>query len=151
MTACVINGQRCTQCCQAIILNMPAHDVFKAMRKRNEFNSEIPDDLSFVGQNWVSISYRRAKKINPYMVERQRRVAIDAGHKTTKLFRKTSYWTCKNLTASGCGVYEDRPSVCRDYPVYPVYSADYVKELANRPAEYHPECTEWPRIEAVNV
>lgn len=151
MTACVIDGQRCTKCCQAIVLSMPAHDVFKKLRMSRDFTGEVRGDLSFVGENWVPISRRRAKKINPYMVAMQRRVVIDAGHKTSKLIQKVSYWTCNNLTPSGCGVYEDRPSVCRDYPVYPVYSADYVKELAGRPADYRPECTEWPRIEAVNV
>jgi Fe-S-cluster containining protein len=52
---------------------------------------------------------------------------------------------------AGCGIYEKRPDVCRNYPVYPSYTKEQIKGIASRVPEYHPECSEWPKIEAVNV
>lgn len=145
MTACVINGERCTKCCQAINLPMSLYDAQKIFRKRREASSEIKDDIWFVSNNWTPISRRRAKKINPYLVKRQDK--IQAENKN----RNLSYWVCNKLTESGCGIYKTRPKVCSGYPIYPHLLDGYIREIAKRPPEYHPECTEWPRIDGENL
>jgi Fe-S-cluster containining protein len=57
---------------------------------------------------WVRISKRRAKKINPYMFQKD-------WDKKSKYFinSQASFFKCKKVTKDGCTIYEDRPDICR--------------------------------------
>lgn len=118
-------------CCKAINLPYSYREITKLGR-----SGEGDNDAKFIVDNWIPISKRRAKKINPYLVKRNE-------HNI-----KLTFWQCKQLTDSGCGVYDTRPDVCRNYPMY-TREADYLSQFI---PEYHPECTEWPKkIEVVNL
>lgn len=133
MSACIINGKQCTQCCRAITLSY---------RRSGLLKSTVPDAI-FILANWKSISRRRAKKKNPYMV----------GQIEKHPGKPVTYWHCARVTETGCSVYDDRPYVCSGYPLYGKnyhYLAANYAEQGLAP-EYHPDCTEWPRIAAVEV
>lgn len=123
---CVIEGKQCTSCCEAIMLNVSRDHL--AGRK---------GDPEFILENWKPISKRRAKKINPYMIKEYH----SAG---------SSYWSCKNVTKSGCGIYEKRGQVCSGYPLYEQTIESFARGGYRKP-EYHAECTEWPLINAVTI
>lgn len=124
MTACVINGKRCTHCCEAI--HLPKH-VADSLPTNNH-----PDAI-FVLNNWEPISTDEAFKINPYLQE----TFSDEG----------AYFKCKMLTIDGCSVYDDRPDVCKGYPTYNHNIEDFV----NKQPDYNPYCNMWPVIKVVNV
>lgn len=130
MTACTINGKQCTQCCRAITLSYTRRYLGKAWGY----------DAKFILANWKQISRRRAKKKNPYMVR-------ELGK------RRHTFWHCARVTDAGCSVYDDRPNVCSGYPLYGQAYDRVAKLYAERgfKPEYHPDCTEWPRIAAVEV
>lgn len=129
MTACIVNGQRCTACCRAISLANSRRAL-----AANAHRDKPAGDMSFILANWKPISRRRAKKKNPYMV-------LDPRH------AGRSFWHCRRVTDEGCSVHATRPRVCRDYPLYD----NHPNTLAVQRPEYHPDCTEWPRTQIPNV
>lgn len=131
MSACTINGKQCTACCRAITL---------AYSRRRLLKMPYGGDAKFVLENWKPLSRRRAKKKNQYMIK-----------STTA--KATKYWHCNKVTDTGCSVYDRRPRVCSDYPLYGKNRDELAMAYSekNIPPEYHPDCTEWPRIQAVEV
>lgn len=127
MAACVIDGARCTACCQAIGLHSKRHNLRKAALRG------VWGDVQFVAANWKPISWRRAKKRNPYIA-------------TTMVKTAKSYWVCKQLTPTGCGAYLDRPNVCRGFPRYGNSPEVFNDRVRSHAPEYHPRCTEWQLI-----
>lgn len=122
MSNCIIEGKRCTMCCQAIILQMP----YRVLLGTNIGG----DKHNIMKTYWKPISKYRAKKINPYLFERF----------TEEQIKEMHFYKCTALTEEGCGVYDNRPMTCSEYPWYQGNSRDKINtELP----EYHPECTEW--------
>lgn len=96
--ACIINGVRCTKCCEAIhIPRKAAHDIW------TRDATTIYVDQQLVRAKWIPISKRRAKKINPYMFS------------TGESYQDMAFFKCKSLTKMRCGDYDNRPRVCRSY------------------------------------
>ncbi|MBB3017689.1 Fe-S-cluster containining protein [Microvirga lupini] len=120
---CVIEGERCTRCCEAITLKM----------SRSQLLAHPSSDAQFIREHWKPISKRRAKKKNPYLFQRHPRL------QSAKAWR---LYHCTALTSEGCGKYEDRPAVCSGYPLYGAGG------LHSRP-DYHPQCVEWKMIDVV--
>lgn len=122
---CIIEGARCTKCCEAITLPV----------SRKRLGEMAGEDARFILANWKPMSKRLAKKVNPYLF---------ASVPELRSSKKWRLYRCTALTPDGCGKYDERPPVCRNYPHY------------GRPGdpsepEYHPQCTEWVRIDAVEV
>lgn len=128
MTACIVNGKRCTSCCKAIRLDKDAVEHLP-------FNTS--EDAVFVLNNWVRITTDEAFNINPYLKKRFSEYQI-----TTGVFFK-----CNHSSENGCSVYNNRPPICRGYPMY----SRTVKEFTNIEPEYDPQCNQWPTIKVVNV
>jgi Fe-S-cluster containining protein len=130
MTACTINGQQCTACCRTITLKYT-----REMLRRTQGS-----DAAFIRANWKPVSRRLAKKRNPHMFSYY-------GHQAKAFYR------CARVTDAGCSVYDDRPSVCKDYPLYGRSYESVAQAVAARELqpEYHADCTEWPRIPVVQV
>lgn len=57
------------------------------------------------------VSKRRAKKINKRLVGLVK--------------NKQAYFTCKHLTSSGCGNYQNRPAICSGYPYYGLSKSEF--------------------------
>lgn len=101
---CMINGQRCSKCCE--VLTVKESKNFREWRsyvRRYGYPDDYPQGNK-VMHMLRKISKRRAKKMNPQLVNR--------------VGRNQSYFTCKNHTDSGCSDYENRPSMCSGYPYY---------------------------------
>lgn len=96
----IMNCGSCTECCKAIHIE----------RFPNAHLGTGPD-WDFIKSNWKKISARRAKKANPYIFSH-------GPDRTKKVKRSKQFYRCVNLTPTGCGTYETRPPVCRDYPYY---------------------------------
>jgi len=138
VTSCTIDGKRCTKCCQAIW-------VSGLSAKFIDGDDIAEGDTLFARENWTRITTEQAEQINPYMVERMRKgPGLD----------NSAFYTCKNLTEDGCGVYDSRPVVCSGYPIYhhhpDLYELRVIKH--NIHPEYDRRCTEWPlTIPVVNI
>lgn len=134
--ACVIDGKQCTMCCRAIWLRKDVADGLE---------TNTHPDAVFVRENWVRISVEEARAINPYY--------FDVYMQNTRLtLDDSAFFKCTKVTEHGCGVYEDRPAVCRGYPYtsgQPWWAL--AKHYVSIPPEYHPECTQWPVIPVVNI
>ncbi|MGL4456950.1 MAG: hypothetical protein ACRCUB_00930 [Plesiomonas shigelloides] len=123
-------------CCRAIWIK-------KAVADSLELN-QSPDAI-FARENWIRISEDEARSINPYHFD----VFMPAG---AAGLNDSAFFKCTKVTDSGCGVYEDRPDVCRGYP----YTSgkpwrEVAKVFVRLPPEYHPECTQWPTIPIKNI
>lgn len=127
--SCNFKGEQCAKCCQAI--HIGSKYKFKGLYGTNKIEYEgveVEADNYFVAQNWKPMSTRLAKKINPYIFK---------GFKSKKVKRALKFYKCKHLTPKGCGVYNERPAVCRSFPntlVHdtkraPNYSANCLPEL----------------------
>lgn len=128
---CVIDGSRCTACCRAILLDFPLSFIKRQAKLEGS-------DSAFIAANWKRLTWRRAKKKNPFLV--------DVDGRTRRAFRGRrrpvrTWWHCRHVSADGCGVHGSRPAVCRDYPTYR-NSPETMRKLQ---PEYHPACTEFPR------
>lgn len=86
----------CTKCCQAIGLNGTA-------AKHIRDGSDNYTEGQWIRDNWEEISTWEALSINPHLGVWN---------------ISTQFYTCKNLTDKGCGIYETRPNICRGYPWY---------------------------------
>lgn len=125
MDHCIIEGKRCTTCCQALGLqvNKPVREWIKYSRS-NKNITPIEDTHKIVSM-LIPISKRRAKKINPYIFS-----IFDSRY---------SYFKCKNLTLKGCGIYESRPNMCKGYPYYGKSKEQFLN-LKLKP-DYREDCT----------
>lgn len=127
MEHCLIDGKRCSKCCEVLTINMSAsgREWMKYVR-RNGYEhldiKEYPDKKELQLYGMIrDISKRRAKKINPHLVS---------------IVKNTqSYFTCKHLTSSGCSNYENRPSICSGYPYYGKTPEEFIKIHVTDPGE----------------
>ncbi len=126
MSACMIDGKRCSRCCDAIVLQDPVAP---------DDNARPGSDQEFILANWTRITVQEAVAINPYLP-----VGAFHGRLTGD---EAGYYSCKHSTPEGCAVYEDRPQVCRGYPGYG-YGDEAV--LIRRTPEYNPRCTQYPGV-----
>lgn len=138
MSACQIDGKQCTACCRAITLRYTRR-MLVAINPRG-------GDMRFVLDNWKPIKRRIAKKKNPHQVLNYDR------SKTGQKWR-SQYWHCTKVTDAGCSVYDSRPRVCSDFPLYGHNYDTLAKIFAERQVvpEYHPQCTEYPRIPVTDI
>lgn len=130
MTPCVIDGKRCSACCTATWVPLRAAQV---RAKVARLKPPLSTDLGFIRANWKPMSWRRAKKRNPYLAAYFRSVKERGG----------GFYQCKRVTPSGCGVYADRPRVCSGFPRYNSPAVAWENSLGTRVREYHPSCTEY--------
>ena len=126
---CIIDGERCTKCCEAITLPFSRKKLLEGARK-----FESPDAI-FILANWKPMSKRAAKKKNPYLFRRFPKL---------RSRKHWSLYSCKALTADGCSKYNERPNVCSGYPFYG-------KPPTGGAPDYHPNCTEWVMIPSVEI
>lgn len=100
---CMINGERCSKCCEVLTIKSS-----KNFREWMRYVRRYGYPKDYIGDKIYDmirpISKRRAKKLNPHLVE--------------KVGSRSNYWTCKHFTGSGCGDYENRPKMCSAYPHY---------------------------------
>lgn len=128
MEHCVINGERCSKCCEVLTVRQTSN-----MRAWVKYVRRYGCDDVFNSHNKVfgllkPISKRRAKKINPLLVSR-----ID---------NRQSYFTCRNFNGSGCSDYDNRPEMCSGYPYYGLTKEQFVRsEQYKLGGLYHIECT----------
>lgn len=122
MEHCIVDGKRCSKCCDIIILNGQKRmlSLMKSLR-RGEFNSQDMEILR-------KISKRRAKKRNPYLVKRMQG-------------KDVTFFTCKHFNGDGCGNYQERPKMCRDYPHYGRSDLEFAKQQYIHGPEYSKDCT----------
>lgn len=116
---CVINGERCSKCCE--VLTISESKNFRAWRAyaRKHDDPDLTDEMVKISLMVKKISKRRAKKVSPHLV----RVASNA----------QAYFTCKNFTGTGCGAYENRPKMCSDYPYYGRTPDEFIKQFVADP------------------
>lgn len=105
MEHCMVNGERCSKCCE--VLTMRESKNFRDWRSYAR-RYGYPDNTKVdkIHHMVRKISKRRAKKINPHLLSE---VGKD---------KSQHYFTCKNLTENGCGAYESRPRMCSEFPHY---------------------------------
>lgn len=127
MASCIIDGKRCTKCCEAI--TMP--EVTPAM---------YGPDPDFVRLHMTQISEDEARAINPYLFSLGRNYAANGW----------VYYRCEFSSPAGCTNYDERPAICSGYPFYGRTLRDGKgNELT---PDYHPRCTEFPVvIPVVNI
>lgn len=133
---CIVNGQRCSKCCE--VLTIRESKNFREWRsyvRRHGYPEDFKPELK-VHHRVKKISKRRAKKINPDLVRR--------------IGNNQSYWLCKSFTGSACGDYENRPDMCSGYPYYGMSEQDWFKsDHFKRGPLYSSDCTFY--IEVVNA
>lgn len=115
---CMIDGKRCTLCCEAIHLpiNMGLNIILK---KKDTF----PDGDWIILKHWKQISKRVAKKINPYMFG-------SGWSKEQKKWLNQSvlFFKCTALVDGLCTVYDQRPFACRDFAGNGMYAYECANE-----------------------
>lgn len=128
MEHCMINGKRCSKCCEVLTLKLSkwSRDLQKRARREN-----VPDYKDVHTFTMITkISKRRAKKKNKFLVD--------------QVGNTQDYYTCKNLKDGICTNYENRPSMCSKYPNYSNTEAEWKKwvlETDNLIGLYTPDCT----------
>lgn len=105
---CLINGERCSKCCEVINVTESKH-MRDSLAYANRYGAESldiprPENIFHM---LIKISKRRAKKINPQLIKQ-------GGHNKHSM----AFYKCRNFTGSGCGDYENRPDMCSKYPLY---------------------------------
>lgn len=145
MSACQIDGKQCTACCRTITLPYSRRKLMDKLGKRPELRI-VGGDIGFVLANWKPVKRRIAKKKNPHQVLNYDR------SKTGQKWR-SQYWHCTKVTDTGCSVYDSRPRVCSDFPLYGHNYDTLAKIFSERQVvpEYHPLCTEYPRIPVTDI
>lgn len=131
MEHCLIDGKRCSKCCEVLTLAISAN-LISWVKHVRRFG--YPDDFEGdkIYHMMIKISKRRAKKINPYLV---------------KIIGKTKgrgYFKCKNFTGTGCGIYETRPRMCSKFPYYGKTKEEFLNDFNsndNWKPEYREDCT----------
>jgi Fe-S-cluster containining protein len=99
---CVIDGERCSDCCKVLTINEGKN--FRAWQKWVRRYGLGDNKNNVLYKMTRKISKRRAKKINSSLV------------KTVN--NNQSYFTCKNYDGEKCTMYENRPDTCSSYPLY---------------------------------
>lgn len=142
MEHCMINGKRCSKCCEIILLNRHSFPYSwleyarRYMKKDNYDREECekllggvePVDLLLMLK---PIKKRIAKKRNPHMF------------KENPLWIKHSkFFECEHLTENGCGNYENRPPMCSRYPYYGKTKEEWAEHIAETgDSGYTADCT----------
>lgn len=107
--SCITKGNvRCTKCCEAIHINKKQYLRF--VKKEINFS-----DGDFIRKYWTPISKRRAKKINPYIFDRVKKIAKE-DYKYVS--HDMQFFTCKALKKGfGCTIRdtEEHPYVCKQF------------------------------------
>lgn len=87
------------------------------------FEPETCHDKKEYQLYWMikKITKRKAKKINPHLV--------------SIVKNSQSYFTCKHLSESGCGNYENRPKICSQYPYYGKTPEEFIKTYVTDPGD----------------
>lgn len=133
MEHCLIDGKRCSKCCEVLTINMSAsgREWMKYVRRNGYEHLDVkdyPDKKEYQLYGMVrKISKRRAKKINPYLV--------------SIIKSRQSYFTCKHLTSSGCGNYKNRPKICSGYPYYGKTESEFLESRKEDKGLYTDGCT----------
>jgi Fe-S-cluster containining protein len=125
MEHCLINGKRCTKCCEVLTINeSKSNREWRSYARKVDFDSFEDGNKKELQTYWMikKISRRKAKKINPHLV--------------SIIKSKQSYFTCKHLTESGCNNYENRPSMCSGYPYYGKKPSEFIKEIKDAGESY---------------
>lgn len=129
MSHCVIEGEQCSACCKVLTIadNKSLRDWMSYIRW---YGSVYPDD--FKGEEVYhllrKINKRKAKKLNKTLVD--------------NIKNSQSYFTCVNYTGSGCSDYENRPTMCRNYPYYFIDKKEWEdSEEYKEGGLYHIDCT----------
>lgn len=109
--SCIAKGNvRCTRCCEAI--HIPRSQWISFFKGKINIGASAS-----IRKYWTPISHRRAKKLNPYVFNREGR---DVGY-----IQAAQFFKCKALVlGQGCSVRdaEDHPEVCKTFYAEPDYS-----------------------------
>lgn len=107
--SCITKGNvRCTKCCEVLHINKTSYQ-----RHIKDKEAIYQSNIMFGRHGaWAPVSYRVAKKINPYLAMR--------GSKEDRkwLRHNMQYFTCKHLVKGvGCSVRETdlHPWTCKQY------------------------------------
>lgn len=98
----------CGKCCEAIRIVDITEDDFK-----NDIEADPRSDWGFARDHWHEIEPEEAFRINPLLRVQLDMVDIEAA-------ARYHYFTCDVFDAvrRRCGDHDNRPDVCRSYPVY---------------------------------
>lgn len=112
---CVIEGKRCTKCCEAI--HLPKQAAINVVK------GNVCDEDGMLSKYWRRISKRVAKRINPYMFS-------DCWSKPQRDFinKGAGFFKCLALKNGVCTIYEDRPFACRDFNGNGMYAYECANE-----------------------
>ena len=141
---CMVNGERCTKCCQVILLNKRAFSYAWSRYVR------LPNyDIEHTKKVWGTDSFniltmlkpikkRLAKKLNPHVFKNRAWV------------KNTKFYTCRHLTDNGCGNYEGRPNMCSEYPYYGKTKEQWEEQAnENGVSPYDPDCTFFINVKTI--
>ena len=134
MEHCIVDGKRCSKCCEVLTINMGSNGKkWMEYARRVDFDTFEPEkgqDKKEYQLYWMikKITKRKAKKINPYLV--------------SVISNRQQYFTCKHLISSGCSNYENRPKICSQYPYYGKTESEFLESEENKKGGlYTPDCT----------
>lgn len=116
---CVIEGQRCSKCCEVIHVSKDAGDIIRGTSKRR---SLCVDDQP-ARRHWKPVSKRRAKNKNPYMFGPE--WPIDSRN---WLRKSAAFFKCTALVEGICSIYENRPNICREFSGSGMYAYQCAQE-----------------------
>lgn len=135
MNHCVVKGERCTKCCEVIRMSDPEGSLTALMKG---IHPTIDGDLKFMVKYWKIIPEYKAFEINPHLK------TYVQDWINEEFVNDFIYFSCSQLTDEGCGIYENRPDVCRDYPFYNQNEIEWNannKHFGKYGGEYTENCT----------
>ena len=135
MEHCMINGKRCSKCCEVLTIELSGNGrEWIKYARWTDFETFEDKDKKELQLYWMikEISRRRAKKLNPFLV--------------SKIKGRQSYFICKHLKETGCTNYENRPSICSKYPYYGKTKEEFLKENKDYKGLYTDDCTFYIQI-----
>lgn len=115
---CVVNGERCSKCCEAIHVTKAAGDIIKGVSKLRSLHQ----DDEVIQKYWVQITKRQAKKINPYMF------SSGWGKDVKKWLSQAVFFKCTALIDGQCSIYDHRPNICREFSGNGMYAYECAQE-----------------------
>lgn len=127
---CMIDGKRCSKCCEVITLSLDKNTRLQI--RSAKLNKSLQNSKNTVELMVTRISKRRAKKLNPFLVNK------------VKSGKRQNFFTCKNYKGGRCSIYDTRPYTCSGYPYYGVTEA--VFSSMNTEPDYHKDCTYYIKI-----
>lgn len=116
---CVINGKRCSKCCEVIHVSKDAGEIVRGTSKIGSLRS----DDEPARHHWKPMSKRRAKNKNPYMFG-----AGWPGHAKNWLRKSAAFFSCTALAEGVCSIYDDRPNICREFSGSGMYAYECAQE-----------------------